>query len=87
MWYPGTISRCYANGCAHVSYDDGDTWTGSGLYMYKIPPDELHFQGHTSAPRGQNWMAPQAIPLAAAPVVMATAVVVGPAGESVASKA
>ena len=59
-WYSGTVTQCFGNGQAHVKYDDGDQWTGSGLAMYKIPPDHHNAKNlRTSTPLGQGWL-PQA---------------------------
>lgn len=43
-WYCGTIEAVYVSGKAKIRYDDGDTWTGPGVYIYVLPPHHPGFQ-------------------------------------------
>jgi len=35
-WYPATVQKCYESGEVYLLYDDGDTWKGSGKYVYDL---------------------------------------------------
>jgi len=43
-WYCGTIEAVYMSGKAKIRYDDGDTWTGPGVYINVLPPHHPGFQ-------------------------------------------
>lgn len=37
-WYVATVEAVYDSGKASLIYDDGDKWTGKGVYIYVLPP-------------------------------------------------
>lgn len=82
LWYTATVTHCYENGTSSLRYDDGDSWTGSAVYVYLLAPGDpgQHaMQPYGVHGQGAAVMPPAGMVVMATPVVMTAPVVMGSA--------